>query len=351
MFLLTSDSLRRERELQKALPVFKEGDSPEPDALRAIEKLEALFLPNFSRNKLSYDTEASIKTPLSSGEHLRALGGATSRMRQARMNPGHYHEGSWLIDGLARELLRELLADVTIRTAPASAMSRSTTQVNFDELMDLLSNSIQWNFTRSKPGLSRDREYLITADGINERLIFQGNSVGMSLSTRMISGVKMTGRGRPRSLAGGNLKRAVNRIFEDQNRRIGLSFEYERVPEALGFPAQLRAEIKRSLETAGIPNGSYSREGFSSGKFLYRYTRAEIKDSSSELLFRRCSYCRSVQSLSANGGSYDETQAVWKLTENHIGPWHRSICNRSSGGEGRGFENMPWEIDWMARGF
>lgn len=353
MFLLTSENLKRETALHKSLSAPVILEDPEHDAIAEIERFKKLFLHGTDVHRYGYSVEDSAKTAESSGERLRAIGAATYERSNALGCPGPLGGREWLIDGLAKNLLRNLLSAVTIRTAPAGALRKATAEVSFSELMRLIGSSSQWDSVKSKANI-REREYLISGEGIDERLIFLGHPLGLSPSTGMVSGVKMWGRGKPRSLAGGNLKRAINGIFEDQNRRITLSYEYDQSPEANALPAPLRAEIKRALEAVGIPNGSYSREGFSSGKFPYRFTYAPIQDSQAGLIFSRCSNCRSVKSLSIENGSYDQLRTVWELTETHISPWHERICGSeryTTATRSRlSFKDQLWELKWLGAG-
>lgn len=351
MFLLTEENLKREAKLQKSLAVPAKFEAPEADAVREIERLSKLFLYGVNVRRSDYAVESSAKSESSSGELIRAIAGATHRMSSVKGAPGPRAGGDWLLDGFTRNLLRPLFVNVRISTSPGNSLARIGKEISFSELMALIGSSRQWESTKLKTGV-REREYRIRGEGIDERLIFLGHPLGLGSSTGMISGLKLWGRGKPRSLAGGNLKRAINAVLEDQTRRIDLSYEYERSPEALALPAALRAEIKRVLEAVGIPNGSYSREGFSSGKFPYRFTHAPIQGSSSALLFSRCSSCRTVDRLLVENGSYDGIRAAWELTEEQIGPWHERVCSRKrllpAERSRLSFKEQPWEHKWLS---
>ena len=353
MFLLSEEQAERPR-TSKFSQLSKRDEGPEPDSVREMDRIRKLFdLPLV--DSYDYRVEQSQKSIHASGELLRAIGGATYEHREGRGRPGGRSEATYLLDGLAQGLLAALFAGVSISTAPSGA-SRTTSEMLFTELMASISPSDSWALKLKHSGKVKERDYLITVEGVTERLVFRASSTDLldrsfqQQNARELLPVSLTGRAKPRSLRGRRLKEQINSVIEDQSRRTRLALEYAAAPVSQALPPELRAEIKRKLEAVDIPNGSYSREGFSSGKFFYRFTQAQIKGRAYSLLFQRCSFCRSVCRLSIPHGSYEQQEAIWKLNEDSVYPWHSSICDSSRLTSARRssmlYLTQAWEENW-----
>lgn len=327
-------------------------EEPERDAQHPIDKIFLDFHPDADFRSISYSVDRIGETINSSWDHmtdptgdLRVIGGATSKGREFYLPKGYRGGKKPLLDTLAINLIRGLVHTGDVY----DSSKRSREYIDFYAAFAELSDPDCWaelptkvlfrgNFTFR---LRKERTIFIEIDGAIERFIFVAKVIpddpygdGIGESYRIVE-LKQTGRGKPSGPEAKRIKDGIDRILRDCLDRTALSETYDHGPFTPGFPAPLRAKIKKTLSEVDIENGYYSREGFSSGVFPYRVTRAKMDDyyGVGALLFERCTYCGSVERLSIEQADAKKTEACRNLTKFDIRPWHESICRDSDGAQ------------------
>lgn len=328
---------------QRPLPksaVQRKGDSVEPDAVSYMNELSAQFSATLDYRNLKYDPALTLLAPDRWSSELRAIGGATWQCRK-NLTPAHC-EGLERVpmDGLAvNQLYRE------VRLALGSSMGSISTvkgpfgsgvpeeKLSWGDFIRRLNDISEWSALKRDSDGVREMVFSISIAGKREPLIFVAEPAKPPASyfgEVTIIGVKQKGRGRPRTDESRWLKDGITAVFKDLKRRTALADLYAAAPQTSGMPAALRSAIKKGLETVDIPNGSYSREQFSSGRFPFQENRVEVSSSDRDtvLIFSRCSYCGSVDSLSIENGTEAQESVCDLLTARSIEPWHLENCPR-----------------------
>lgn len=315
----------------------------ESDYLEPIRELESLF----SGDPASLIWPLVSSESIAHSEHNWALGAATLWRRSH----------SELLDGFSRNYIREIFSQNFELDGAAITLSvlkprrnllgtrRRESSLSLQNALFTVSNSYEWDdFPSSSSGDQRLLEFEVRGGKIKGKAIlrFTGDLVGKGLSkvTRAISGynlpvtalskIELIGKDTEYGYWIHSAQRELAKVIPDFNRRTELAAAYEVAPTAIGMPAQLRAEIKRGLNSLGIAPGDYSRIGFSAGRFPNTETLVPVRGSDTEMIFERCSYCRDVQSLSFAMPSSQQFEVARDLTALNIDPWHRSICNDPS---------------------
>jgi len=301
-------------------------DTPDPDAVRLIKKYGMLFE---SRGQIStviaYGPGYSL--PESSAEIRRAIGGATLL----------YRKGEKLVDGMTLELIHRAGKSASFKDFRAISLRRRwfgrrkrSEPFPLLPMAESLGSSELWKMLPSKsPGGPKYIEfgYRFTNRGTpisGPKITFLGTVDSLTGEVTSIR-AEANDQGFPQVKA---FIRELNWAFEDYERRTELAELYRSAPVATGMSAELRAQIKAGLESVEIVNGSYSREGFSSGPFPYPQTRTNIRDTAMTLVFSRCSNCGSVEELTIEGAELPEQElAVARLSSGAVAPWHESICS------------------------
>ncbi len=322
-------------------------EGPEADATQGIEKLQEQFRSDLSLSSVDYLVGSSGLREHDYDYILRDIGGATAkaRERQSRLKESRGDEP--ILDGLAQNLIRKLFWEYygpgyqsnTVRTgAKAFLRIKPGDNIFLDTMLDSLNRRDSWLEESNIPrgGWKQQTFFALGVSGKPIELAFlaeedsQGNFTLRSVRTKYRSSVAYL-----EGVTDGDfmLRSHLNDIIQDHQRRTELARLYSEAPRVSGFPAPLRAALKAGLEAMGIPNGSYSRLGFSSGRFPYAQVRTRVQswrrseDDSSDpvLLFERCPWCGIVCRLKVEG--VDRLQEpMGRLSEELIEPWHSSIC-------------------------
>lgn len=295
---------------------------------------------NRSYGVRSYDPVFS-DSPVSTPSMLRSVAGATLRAQEELSIPGYRGTDKPLLDGLAINLidkvLREALSESDYTLSDhfpkrnLFGVRETVEPMTISEIMRSLVDPFAWrDKTQNEEG------YFVRDLGLSfpnrdwNRLTFLANISSIS-SQNAIMGVKL--QTKDKDIALGGVESALNRVLKDQMRRNELAKKYWSAPVSPGLPADLRAGLKAALESIGIPNGSYSREGFSSGRFLERQTQAVLKSrttAATHLKFNRCK-CGAVRSVELQPGSRKQGAVLNAFSFNQIVPWHDSFCGLLGG--------------------
>lgn len=339
MFLLSSadfasaSALRRSGELDGTT----EKNSPEPDSLLLMDGILDQFDP--AQEHFTYDPLLS-QVPVESGSStLRAVGGATFRALRERQPLGVALGVAPLLDGLAQNLLRRALNDgPTISTVGSLERPRRSIlgfrepreELSLYELFAELNRLSNWRdrslqsggtIREWKCGVRLQRHWVV----LSVRALVNGSGVPFQIESMELSPSNSISEHTQLKIG-----KSVTAALEDQKRRLQLADLYRKAPMAPALPAELRSKLKSALADMGIPNGSYSREGFSLGRFPYGRTVAPIKSrrtQATDLIFKRCE-CGAVESVSLLGCNEEQKRFFRNFSKGQIQPWHRSICPR-----------------------
>lgn len=343
MFLITETE-------DELLPAALRGESPsrkpnyqgpEPDALVEMDKIFSQFAPG-SLESFSYTVADSQLDEHLGCTTLRAIGGATYRSIK--------DEGKPLLDGLAANLLRRILnnggySELAVKNLHSlifDSASKKFTSLPVDELIRYLNDPEYWKPLPLK-GRTKEFEFSIsTVSKRRERMVFiasfDDGDPWPTDSPLELMCVRIGGKFGGPDLFGQILEREIANVLEDQQRRRKLAERFQNAPRVRGIKGSIRETIARDLQKAGVRRGSYSREGFSSGRFPYPTTRSAIDGRKWDLLFRRCEHCGAVKELTvephdertrytdARSGLNRIEDACARLTTWEIGPWHESFC-------------------------
>jgi len=306
-------------------------EPPEPDALTKIDFFSGQFSPSLPSGFLTYSPNISLISGRSDSENLRAIGAATLLFQ----TPGR------LLDGLSANLLRQLVRSMSFSETPFGELSPARNMLGRrgfseifspDELFERMANPSFWEPRRLvDKSANKGFDLSFRVAGKTEVLRVLGRASFVSSSpVWVLQGVDP--RLKLKTAEAKEFAAGLDGIIDDFNSRSALAETYSKAPHARGLPPELRAQIKMTLELAGVPNGSYSRVGFSSGVFPYGVTEVPVLGSHKVLHFERCRSCGSVKELSihyqTSGDHVGSSQGPMAgLTERHIGPWHRSICS------------------------
>lgn len=352
MFLISSADFASASALRRSegLEANTEKERPEPDSLSLMNNLLGQFNFLSHRGSLIYDQVLS-EVPVESGSStLRAVGGATYRARSEAQAMGVALGTVPLLDGLAQGLIGKALSSVDFPATTGSLSAPRRTiwrdlEPREEDVVPLYELFVELNklsLWRNRPFLSHrtQRQWkcgvLFGLQWLTLTVIANVNGSGVPFE---ISSIDLS---RPKKVSESERLRVDNGLtaaIEDQNRRIKLADLYGKTPLAPAIPAYIRAKLKAVLEDMGIPNGSYSREGFSSGRFPYGRTVASIegrKHSGNSIIFERCS-CGAVESVHLLNCSDEQKRFFRNFSKSSIRPWHLSICPHSKEKELDGF--------------
>lgn len=328
MFLITEFDRQSLKASERAR---RDDGGPEPDALRPMEKLLGQFESGLPLGEITYFPMSSSVNPRESQEQLRAIAGATYEHRKS------YGESQIppLLDGLAVNLFWKAfcgftsLSKVSQLAQPVEKKSVFKSSppevVGLKGALEKLKDPAAWT-GKLKPDSTRDMVFLMPMARSVERLVFTAlvDRLGdpSTVYPEEIISVKI-GKGDRWH----HFENELQEILSDQIRRNSLALRYKHTPRGPGMPAWLRAEVKKSLDDIGIDNGSYSRAGFSSGRFPDLVTRSRVNlPYPATLVFSRCERCRRVRSLSCDTDKNHLKRSVEKISQNSIRPWHDRSC-------------------------
>lgn len=317
----------------------------EPDALTPIDKIFAAFNPE-KQDALGYHPKESNYSWEQQDSILRAIGGATYKSITEHGKP--------LLDGLAVNLLKRQLFEDSCRDFAVKnqhslffdSRKKKFIPLSVDEMLSYLNDPEYWKRLLFR-GKTKELEFSMRGlDDRKMKLVFTASfDDGDPWPTNEpleITDVRIGGRYSAPELAARLLNEDLSEILRDQQRRRELAEKFEAAPRAPGLKNTIRDTISRELKKVGIMPGDYSREGFSSGRFPYPYTRASIRSQKWDLIFGRCEHCGAVKELTVE--PHDERirytdariqlkrieELCARLTERHIIPWHRSFCSSLS---------------------
>jgi len=306
---------------------------PEPDSLRLMEKVYAQFDRKIGIK--GYRTTLSNKAD-SSYEDLRAIGWATHRAERELLPEGYSPGKRPLLDGLAINLIDQVFNDeldsyLLSERFPKRHIFKGRqveNPISLDQLMQDLIDLSSWE-SKSPGAGSPAKTWEI---GVSDRIAGWGKltflaDIRVEHRETTIFAVSSPDDWLKRVVQG------INGVLDDMVRRRGLARFYGDTKKAPALPADLRAMLKEELEGIGVPNGTYSREGFSSGYFPYPVTTSEIKDrrtTATHLIFLRCD-CGAVKGVTLRGGFKRQKSTLTSFTKNQIVPWHDSFCGLLSG--------------------
>ena len=312
-------------------------EKPEPAALAPIERYSKLFLKNTTGYSFRHMYGSHLSST-ASDEIRRALGAATLQER-------HHAE---LLDGISRNMLTHCLENYSRSYSPITFSLLSSKRnllgarirqgpIPIDHMLGIVSKSFEWDdLPETADGSQRLIDFSVRIYEKPMVLRFTGELEGGRDKARefgaepipvgSISKIELLGRSSHFLIP--ELRSRIAEVVPDFRNRTNLADDYAKAPTAIGMPAELRAEIKRKLQSAEIEPESYSRVGFSSGSFPGAETKLRVAGTEMKLRFERCSHCGDVEALSIEG---PETAAQFAaarlLTIESIAPWHRSICS------------------------
>lgn len=312
-------------------------EDPERDAVALMDRLYNEFHRDYGIR--SYDPAFS-RSDASTTTMLRSLGGATLRAQQELSIAGYRGSESPLFDGLAINLIDKLFTDAFEDSYEISeyfprrnflGVREAVTSQSLNTVVANLADTDVWRkHPRDENGRAQwDLGLSFTTGSWKKLTIFA--EIPEYGSKASISEVKLQDGDKIPEFEG--IESKFNRIILDQSRRNDLAKSYEATPVAPGLPADLRAGLKAALESIGIPNGTYSREGFSSGRFPERQTQAVLKHrttAATHLKFNRCR-CGAVRSVELQSGNRRQNAALNSFSFGQIVPWHDSFCGLLGG--------------------
>lgn len=332
MFLITEFD---RRSLNASVQARRDDGGPEPDAQLPIDSLLGQFKPGIGMNNLTYFPMGSSVNPRESQEQLRAIAGATYEHRKShgedQMPP--------LLDGLAVNLFWKAFYSFTslsrvneiAQPVEKTSIFRSPAHevIGLKGALEKLKDPAAWT-DKLKSDSTRDMVFLMPMARSVEKLVFTAlvDRLGdpSTVYPEEIISVKI-GKGDSWRV----FENELQEILNDQIRRNSLALRYKHTPRGPGMPAWLRAEVKERLEDIGIDNGSYSRAGFSSGRFPDLITRSRVRlPYPAILVFSRCDRCRRVESLSCDTDKEHLKRSVAKISKSSISPWHERNCSSHS---------------------
>jgi len=312
-------------------------EDPEQDAIELMDRFFNEF--NRSYGARSYDPVFSDMT-MSTPSMLRSIAGATLRAQEELSIPGYKGNDRPLLDGLAINLMDKVLLDAPSGLGYTLSFQfprrnlfgvRGTPEPkSLSEVMADFVDPANWADRPKERGLSI-RELGLFLPGRGWRLLTFFADISMLPGRSSILEVKL--QSKDRDIGSEYLESGLNRVLKDQVRRNDLARSYSATPIAPGLPADLRAGLKAALESIGIPNGAYSREGFSSGRFFGKITEVVLKNrttTATHLKFIRCK-CGAVRSVSLQSGSRRQNAVLNSFTFDQIVPWHDSFCGLLGG--------------------
>lgn len=312
-------------------------EPPERDATELMDRLYNEF--HWKHGVRSYDPTFS-QSDLSSATMLRAVAGATLRGQQEFSIYCYERNDKPIFDGLAINLIDKLLKEASGGSYGLSShfpgrnlfgVRERVNPQSLNLIMERLADPHSWKIrTRNEDG------HIIWELGLYfEQMGWKKLTLVAELSDLNskvhIYEVKLQDGDKIPEFDGIELR--LSKIILDQGRRNDLAKRYETTPVAPGLPADLRAGLKAALESIGIPNGTYSREGFSSGRFLGRTTETVLKNrttTATHLKFFRCK-CGAVKSVSLQSGRNKQNAVLNSFSFDQIVPWHDSFCGLLGG--------------------
>lgn len=324
---------------------LQDYEGPETEAIQGIEVLYRQFLSNQDLAEVDYLVGSSGLREQDFDYMLRDIGGATSQGRewQRRLS-----DEEPLLDGLAQNLIRKLFREYygsghygdTVALGAKSFMRiKPGVEIRLQQMFDLLNSGDAWYRETNVPR-SWWKQQTFFAQGLGKKFIELAFLAEWSTPRGrfVLQTVRTKYRSSAAYLEGATdgdfmLRSELNGIIQDHCRRTELAELYEAAPRVSGLPAPVRAGLKAGLEKIGIANGSYSRLGFSSGRFPYAQVRSRVHnwkrsdedDSDPTLLFERCPWCGIVCRLKVEGVARLE-ESVAKLSSAVLEPWHSSVC-------------------------
>jgi len=357
MFLLSSTDFASAESLRRSGEDRSKGlkEKPEPDSLRLMDGILEQFLPR--SGFMGYDLVLS-QVPVEQGySTLRAIGGATFRAREEHQVSNVPLGKQALLDGLAQNLLQRALSTASNFPVAGSLTPARLTILGSRKSKEKL--SLKYFFAelntlsnwRDRPISYLDRTalkdwkcgVLIGHSWLNLLVRAEVNGSGVPFRIYSMELLRSSEINERTQIEIGN---AIIDAVEDQKRRIGLAERYEKAPLAPALPAELRAKLKSVLEDMGIPNGSYSREGFSSGRFPYDRTVSPItgRHPSNSLVFERCS-CGAVKAVKLQNCNEEQKRFFRNFSKGQLRNWHRSICSQLREAELDELRD-PFESSW-----
>ena len=322
----------------------RDYQGPEADASTEMDRIFSSFAPT-SDQIVEYPIAKLEASPLNETimpNLLRAIGGATYRALQS--------EGRLLLDGLAVNCLRKVLEQhgctelsaKNLHSLVFESAAKKYSRIPVDELIRYINTPGYWDLLPLK-GRKKGFEFsLRIRGGRRQKLVFvasfDGEDPWPTDGPQELIEIRIGGKISAPDTLGQLLGLELDRILMDQKARRRLAERFAAAPRVRGIKGSIRESIGRELEGIGIPQESYSREGFSSGRFPYSTTRTPVEGKKLDLIFGRCEHCGVVKELTVEpqdermrytDDRYELHRAenvCAELTRKELAPWHESFC-------------------------